>query len=186
MPWFVLAAAILGIFVRAVDVESWSMFLTAGLVGRTEAAFGRAAGRVAAAAVVAERLVLAALACMIVAHYSGGIISPEVAAHTLSRSLTAEDLFTVIAAVLIGLLWIRARMGLDLPSSGIARGVWGGVIVLIVLAVYGIVTVARTGGVASRSAAAAISVTLAVLAPYRPGALVGRRARSGAAGRWRR
>ena len=147
MPWFVLAAAILGIFVRAVDVESWSMFLTAGLVGRTEAAFGRAAGRVAAAAVVAERLVLAALACMIVAHYSGGIISPEVAAHTLSRSLTAEDLFTVIAAVLIGLLWIRARMGLDLPSSGIARGVWGGVIVLIVLAVYGIVTVARTGGV---------------------------------------
>ena len=86
MPWFVLAAAILGIFVRAVDVESWSMFLTAGLVGRTEAAFGRAAGRVAAAAVVAERLVLAALACMIVAHYSGGIISPEVAAHTLSRN----------------------------------------------------------------------------------------------------
>ena len=147
MPWFVLAASILGIFVRAVDVESWSMFLTAGLVGRTEAAFGRAAGRVAAAAVVAERLVLPALACMIVAHYSRGIISPQVPAHTLSRSMTAEDLFTVIAAVLIGLLWIRSRMGLDLPTGGIARGVWGGVVVLIVLAVYGIVTVVRTGGV---------------------------------------
>ena len=38
-------------------------------------------------------------------------------------------------------------IGLDLPTGGIARGVWGGVVVLIVLAVYGIVTVVRTGGV---------------------------------------
>src|SRR6185312_11892358 len=135
MPWFVLAAALLGVFIRAVDVESWSMFLPAGLVGRTEAAFGRAAGRVAAATVVAERLLLAALACMIVAHYAGGIISPEVAAHTLSRSLTAEDLLTVVAAVLIGLLWIRARMGLELPSTGVPQAVWGGVGVLILLAI---------------------------------------------------
>ena len=30
MPWFVLAAALLGVFIRAVDVESWSMFLPAG------------------------------------------------------------------------------------------------------------------------------------------------------------
>ena len=44
MPWFVLAAALLGVFIRAVDVESWSMFLPAGVVGRTEAAFGRPAG----------------------------------------------------------------------------------------------------------------------------------------------
>jgi magnesium transporter len=147
MPWFVLAAALLGVFIRAVDVESWSMFLPAGLVGRTEAAFGRAAGRVAAATVVAERLLLAALACMIVAHYAGGIISPEVAAHTLSRSMTAEDLLTVVAVVLIGLLWIRARMGLELPSTSIAQAVWGGVGVLILLAILGLIAVARHGPV---------------------------------------
>src|SRR5436189_1295299 len=52
MPWFVLAAAVLGIFVRAADIESWSMFLPGGLVGRTEAAFGPTAGRVAAATVL--------------------------------------------------------------------------------------------------------------------------------------
>ncbi len=148
MPWFVLAAALLGVFIRAVDVESWSMFLPAGVVGRTEAAFGRAAGRLAAATVVAERLLLAALACMIVAHYAGGIVSPDVAAHTLSHSMTAEDLLTVIAVVLIGLLWIRARMGLDLPSGGTARAVWGGVAVLILLAILGLITVGRIGSVA--------------------------------------
>src|SRR4051794_13113449 len=39
-PWFVLAACLLGVFVRAGDVESWSTFIGGGLVGRAEQAFG--------------------------------------------------------------------------------------------------------------------------------------------------
>ena len=40
-PWFVLAACVLGVLVRAGDIESWALFIPGGLVGRTEQAFGR-------------------------------------------------------------------------------------------------------------------------------------------------
>src|SRR5216110_4063490 len=39
-PWFVLAACVLGLLVRAGDIESWALFIPGGLVGRTEQAFG--------------------------------------------------------------------------------------------------------------------------------------------------
>ena len=144
MPWFVLAAALLGIFARAADIESWSMFLPGGLVGRTEVAFGPSAGRVAAATVLAERLLLAALAAMIVARYTGEIAFVGVAAHRLASGMTAEDLVTVIAAFVVGLLWIRARLGRDLPSGAVARGIWSGVALLIALGVWVVVSIARS------------------------------------------
>ncbi len=145
-PWFVLAAALLGIFIRAVDIESWSLFLPGGLAGRTEAAFGREAGRIAAAAVLAERLVLAAAACMIAAHYAGGVAVIDVAAQRFASTLAIEDVFTTLAAILVGLIWIRSRVGLDFSSSLIARGMWGGVAVLFALVIFAVETIARGKG----------------------------------------
>src|ERR1044071_7403047 len=42
--WFVLAACALGVFVRAIEIESWSFFIPGGLIGRCERGFeiGRA------------------------------------------------------------------------------------------------------------------------------------------------
>jgi hypothetical protein len=34
-PWFVLAACIVGAYVRSIDVESWALFVPGGLIGRT-------------------------------------------------------------------------------------------------------------------------------------------------------
>src|SRR5258705_11161977 len=39
-PWFVLAACLCGVLVRAGDIESWALFIAGGLVGRTEQAVG--------------------------------------------------------------------------------------------------------------------------------------------------
>jgi magnesium transporter len=126
-PWFVLAACVLGIFVRQVDVESWALFIPGGLAGRTEQAFGRRAERAVSIVVLLERFLLAGLAAAVLGRYIANV----------------EELSTQIAMAVVGLLWIRARSGLDLNPDTISKGVWAGV--GIVAAIWGIVTVARLG-----------------------------------------
>lgn len=137
-PWFVLAAALIGVFVRAVDIESWAVFLPGGLAGRTERAFGPLPGRVAAAAVLAERLLFAALACMVIGHYATTFASTTLAGRRLVGLMATADLYTLVAAIALALLWIRARLGVEFHSDMVARGIWTGVVILIVLTVWGL------------------------------------------------
>src|SRR5580765_3294119 len=51
-PWFVLAAVLLGLGCRAIDVESWALFVPGGVPGRVERAFGSRAALVASSAVL--------------------------------------------------------------------------------------------------------------------------------------
>jgi magnesium transporter len=44
----------------------------------------------------------------------------------------------VLGAVVLGLLWIRGRLGLELPQDVIAKGVWGAVAVLTVMAFWSV------------------------------------------------
>src|SRR4029434_5235931 len=48
-PWFVVLACALSLIVRAIDIESWAFFVPAGLVARTERAFGPRACSIAMA-----------------------------------------------------------------------------------------------------------------------------------------
>ena len=49
----------------------------------------------------------------------------------------------MVAVVAVGLLWIRARMGFDLTSDRIARGVWIAVGILASIIVWGLISLAR-------------------------------------------
>jgi hypothetical protein len=53
------------------------------------------------------------------------------------------ELSTQISMGVIGLLWLRSRSGIDLKPDTIARGVWLGISVATVAAVWGLVTVVR-------------------------------------------
>jgi magnesium transporter len=143
-PWFVLAACLIAAFVRAIDIESWALFLPDGLIGRAEHAFGPRMARVAAACTIGERLLLAALACIVAGHYIADVPVIAVVGPRLAGRLTAEELSTVLAAILIGLLWIRARLGVDLSREAIAKGVWIGIGVLVVLAGWAVFTLIFT------------------------------------------
>ena len=144
-PWFVLAAALIGVFIRAVDIESWAVFLPGGLAGRTERAFGPMPGRIAAAAVLAERLLLAALASMVIAHYVTTFAVTTLAGRRLVRLMATSDLYTLAAAAAIALLWIRARLGVEFRSDTVARGIWAGAAVLMVLAGWGLASAFHAG-----------------------------------------
>ena len=142
--WFVLAAVVLAAIVRAIDIESWAVFIPGGFVGRVSQAFGPARGRAAAAAVLTERFLLAAVAVVTVGHYASGVVLTLIGGWRLTGLLRPEDFATMLAVILIGGLWIRIRIGLDVRSDTIARGVWIGAAVVVVLVVVAVVTAART------------------------------------------
>src|SRR5215203_4048109 len=142
-PWVVLAAGVLSLLARAADIESWALFLPGGLIGRAEHAFGPRASPVTAAAVLVERLVLAALACVLVGHHVADFLVAAVAGWPATARLTSEEVAGVLAVVLLGVLWLRARMGQTLQSRLIARGVWVGVGILTAIVVWGVLTFVR-------------------------------------------
>jgi len=139
-PWFVLAACALSAMVRAIDIESWAYFIPGGLIGRTERVFGRRVANIATAAILTERLLLVALACTLCGQYAVSFGAVWMARWSLTAKLTVQELVTVGAIILIGLLWTRTRLGLQLPSRVIAKAVWVSVLFILALIVSGIVT----------------------------------------------
>ena len=159
--WFVLAAAIVGAFVRAIDIESWALLVPGGVVARVDQAFGPRAAKAAAAAGLVERLLLAALACVLVGQYASTVALTAIAGLRLTGYVRPEDFATVVAVLMVALLWLRARVGLDLTSDRTARGVWIAVGILTLVTIWGFVTLTR-GPVSSGILASApppVSVT---------------------------
>ena len=124
MPWYCAA------FVRAIEIESWAFLIPGGLVGRVRQAFGSRTATVAATASLIERLLLVSLAAVVVGHYVASGTLTAIAGWRFTGRLGHEDVATVVAALLIGFVWIRARQGLDFASDTVARAVWIGVAIL--------------------------------------------------------
>ena len=141
--WFVLAAAVMGAFVRAIDIESWALLIPGGAVARVHQAFGARAAKAAAAAGLVERLLLAALACVVIGQYASTVALTAIAGWRLTGWVRPEDFATIVAVFLVGLLWLRARIGLDLTPDRIARAVWIAVGILTLMTVWGLVSLAR-------------------------------------------
>jgi magnesium transporter len=148
--WFVLAAAVLASLVRAIDVENWALLIPGGFVGRVTSAFGARAAGCAKAVALVERVLLAALACIVIGHYVAGVSATAIAGWRFTGYVRSEDLATLIAAGVIGLLWLRTRLGRDIGRDLMTRGVWIGVGILVLTVVWGALTLARGGtGVAA-------------------------------------
>jgi magnesium transporter len=98
---------------------------------------------VAAAVAFVERLLLGALACIVIGHYLAGVFATAIAGWRFTGFVNAEDLATPLAAGVLGLLWIRARIGRDLGRDAITRAIGIGVAILVVTIVWGLITLAR-------------------------------------------
>jgi len=137
--WAVLATAVLGWFARAIDVESWALLIPGGTSSRVHQAFGPRAARVATAVAVVDRIVFAALAAVVTGHYVALVLAPRLRG-TVAGAVAGQELATVIGIAVVGLLWMRARIGLSWPRDVVARGVWIAVAILIALAVWATVS----------------------------------------------
>jgi magnesium transporter len=132
--WPAIAAAmLLAIAARQLDIASWRLLIPGGLPGRVEGAFGARAHRLGAAAVLTERLLLTALASVIVGEHLASSLTGAVGLGVLGHDVTTSELTAVVAIASITILWLRLRLGHPLPASRIAQGVWIGVGILAIL-----------------------------------------------------
>jgi magnesium transporter len=139
-PWVIVAASILGLAIRRLDLESWTLFIPGALSGRVGRAFGPRAATAALGVIGVERVLLAALACLVFGQYAAAYLFGTKGSAVLLRNATAADVSTFIALALLGWLWLRARRGQLLAAGDRARHVWTAVGVLVVLVVWSAAT----------------------------------------------
>ena len=142
-PWFVLFATLLGLAIRRLDLESWTLFIPGGLTGRVDRAFGPRAATAATGVMIVERILLAAVACVVFGHYVAAFLFAATGYARFLRRATASDLSAFVALALLGWLWLRARRGRLLTPDRRARHVWVAVCILLFLLVWTFVTAIR-------------------------------------------
>jgi magnesium transporter len=152
-PWFVLAAVLLGLACRTLDIEGWGLFIPGGLVGRAGLAFGPRAAAGAAAAQLLERLLFTGLVCVVFGHYIAAVPLPLfVPVVRWQEYLARQDLAGLGAIGLLGFAWTRARLGYATNVDRAVRRTWLGVSVLVAMTVWAAISVAlppEAGDVAS-------------------------------------
>jgi magnesium transporter len=142
-PWFVLAALVLAAGARAADIESWALLIPGGFTARVTRAFGPRAGGLAVAASFVERLLLGALAGLVIGHYVASVSATAIAGWRFTGFVRPEDLATLLAVAAIGVFWIRGRLGREMGRDAMPRAVWIGVGILALAVGWGLVTLAR-------------------------------------------
>jgi magnesium transporter len=162
--WFVLAATLVAAFVRAIDVESWALLIPGGFITRVTGAFGMRASGLARAAVMVERVLLGALASVVIGHYVASVSATAIAGLRFTGFVRPEDLATLVAIAVIALLWLPTRIGRDVGRDALARAVWIGVAILLVTIAWGVATAAR--GVVFSSLA--VPPPVAAVTPWAP------------------
>jgi magnesium transporter len=153
-PWFVLAATMLAAYVRAVDIESWALLIPGGFVARVASAFGRRPAALAKALALVERVLFGALASVVIGHYLASVSATAIAGWRFTGYVRPEDLATLGAVGVLGLLWLPTRIGRGIRRDSMARAIWIGVAVLLVTMVWGAISLARRDVVLSSLATA--------------------------------
>ena len=145
-PWFVLSAVLLGIVIRAVDLESCALFLSGGLYGIVKEALGKPAARLAASALLVEHLLLGAIAASVAGHYVAAVGTVLLGLSRIRSDIATEDLATLVAVGLVGSVWWWQRQGRPLWSDILTKAVTAVVALLAVVIGWGLVGVIARGG----------------------------------------
>ena len=136
-PWFILAAVLIGVALRRVDLEACALFIPGGLYGTVKEAFGKPTAKVAASTLLVEYLLLGALAASVAGHYVGALGTALLPLSRIKDTLPTEDVATLLAVGLLGLVWWRQRQGQSVPTDTVAWGVTLIVALLGVAVVWG-------------------------------------------------
>ena len=146
-PWFVLAAVVLSLAVRAVDVEARALFVPGGLYGSVKETLGRVPAKIAASALLVDRLMLAPLAVVVAGHYLAAMVRALVGGWTAAPSLAGDDGPLAIAVVLLGGVWWLQRQGRRAPDRAMSLAIGAAIAILAVVAGWGAATAWLGGAV---------------------------------------
>jgi magnesium transporter len=144
-PWYVLAAVVLSVTVRAVDVEARALFVPGGLYGSVRDALGGLSAKVAAAALIVERLMLGPLAAVAAGHYAAALAPRLAEVIPNGVGLTGNDVPVAIAVAVLGGVWWVQRQGRRISERAVSRGVGAAVFMLVLVSIWGAVTAWLSG-----------------------------------------
>ncbi len=140
--WFVLVAVMISLVIRVVDVEMWALFVPGGLSGRVSEAFGPRLSMTAAAVALLERLLFVALAAIVAGRYAVTCLAGLFGQSLFERQIGVGDVTSVAAALLVGVLWLRARLGQPWSVRVLGRWTWMPVVILVGVSLWGLSTYA--------------------------------------------
>ena len=139
-PWVILAVVLLGILLRAVDLENCGLFIPGGVYGTVKEALGKPAAKVAASALLVQHFVLGALAAVAAGHYAAVLVRPLLGAGQFPSDMTVNDVASAVAVFLLGFNWWSQRQGRRLSNAGVRRAVIGAVCFAAAIIVWSAVT----------------------------------------------
>ncbi len=133
-PWFVAVAILLGVLLRAVDMESCALLLPGGLYGASKGAFGPRGRAVVAAALFIEQLCFGGLVASAAGHYAASLVG-------LTPGVSLSDLSSVFAAAILGVCWWTQRQGWQPPAELTSRVVVTALSIVSIVAVWALASV---------------------------------------------
>ena len=139
-PWFVLAAVVLSMMLRAADVEARALFVPGGLYGSVRETLGALAAKFAASALLVDRLTLGPLAAAVAGHYAVAIV--RAIAGSPSSGAAGDTGPMTTAAGVIAVVWWLQRQGRSPSDRGVSRAVGLAIAALGVLVVWAAATIA--------------------------------------------
>ena len=133
-PWYVLAAILIGVALRGVDIEARALFVPGGLYGCVRDALGGLPAKVAASALIVERLMLGPLAAVVAGYYIAALVPLPAGPLPGGRQLTGNDGIVAVAVSVLGAVWWLQRQGRQVPDRAVSRLVGASAAVLLVVA----------------------------------------------------
>ncbi len=118
---------------RSADLEARALFVRGGLYGSVRETLGNRPAAVAAAALLADRLMLGALAAVVAGHYL--VAFGRSVAGITAPSLVGDSGPMTFALAAIGVVWLMQRQGRSPNERTVAQAVGGSVAVLLFLVV---------------------------------------------------
>ena len=146
-PWLILAVVLMGILLRAVDLENCGLFIPGGVYGTVKEALGKPVAKVAASALLVQHLVLAALAAVAAGHYAAVLVRPLLGAGQFPSDMTVNDVASAVAVCLLAFNWWSQRQGRRLSNAGVRRAVTSAVCFAAAIIVWSVITLMGRAGV---------------------------------------
>jgi magnesium transporter len=133
----VLAVVLVGIVLRAADVEARALFIPGGLYGSVRETLGQRLATVAISALIVDRLMLGALAAVVAGHYV--VVFAETVVGAETPSLIGDSGPLTIALTAIAVVWWSHRQGRLTRERTMAKVIGIAIAVLAFMSLVGFV-----------------------------------------------
>ena len=145
-PWFILAVMLLSYGVRAIYIESSSMFTRGGVYRVVRESMGGAMAKVSVSALMFDYILTGPISGVSAGLYLAGLINDVSARQGWGIRLPSNFTAMLFAAAITVYFWQRNIRGIPKSSEDALRIMYVATVMVLIVIVWGFVTIFHTGG----------------------------------------